>query len=504
MSTVMALVNSMNLLDTIKKVIILLAASVVLIVILQHQTLTLIKPYVQLKMAAIYLNHSAVTEKQRFGYTMVLRYEGQQTGAAGSLASLQCWIKSSGLPLYILEPMVHMSQFVTNTTPGDGVLWFSDLFSRRDFNLPSVGQQEHGRLKTWTDFVESAPRNAVYVQIKDPSPHSQEYERFRTNWEANESKTSCLAPEKLAFLKSYGFCVVRVVRLFPRGLNPWKKRIYFDGTELYSPFTAEHVEEVLMNGRSLQDVTLVFDQWLPMYFIPNTNSSKKETCRNVHWTGRQLLYPSQQLLRDVEKYEALFLNPRTVLAILIRSEHLVTWVARMRASQGNLKTMEQIINSYLKELTDRVKSIKREHPGGKIFVTVDVGRYGSLGWSTVFGRKRDYSELQLPLLEAVKSTVCALYNYRWTFDDWEDSFDQVLSGRKGTGHRGYVAALQRTIASRADCLVLLGGGSFGLVAIHEYVRKHPNHSNRCVDFLGMPSWYRSIYEQALNLTRQNK
>ena len=121
-----------NLVDIIKKVFILLAASVVLIVILQHQTLTLIKPYVQLTVAAIYpsLNHSAVTEKQRFGYTMVLQYGGQQTGAAGSLASLQCWIKSSGLPLYILEPMVHMSQFVTNTTPGDDVLWFSDLFSR--------------------------------------------------------------------------------------------------------------------------------------------------------------------------------------------------------------------------------------------------------------------------------------------------------------------------------------------------------------------------------------
>lgn len=498
-------VSNLKLLNLVKKTFLLLSASVLLTVILQYQTLKLIKPFVQLKMAAVYpsVNHSAVTERQRFGYTVVLQYEGQQTGAAGSLASLQCWIKSSGLPLHILEPMVHLSHFVTNSTPSNGALWFGDLFSRRDFNLASVGQQEHGRLKTWSDLVQHAPRNAVYVQIKDPSPHNQEeHETFRMNWEANESKSSCLAPEKLEFLKSYGFCVVRIVQLFPRGLNPWKKRIYFDGSELYSPFTAEHVEGVLMNGRSLQDVTIVFDQWLPMYFIPNINSSKKETCRNVHWTGRKLLYPSQQLLRDAEMYEALFLKPRTVLAILIRSEHLVTWVGRMRESQDNLKVMELTVHSYLKELTDRAKSIMRDRPDGKIFVTADVGKYGSLGWSTVFGRKRHYSGLQLPLLEAVKRTVCALYNYRWTFEDWEDSFDQVLSGKR-MGQRGYVAALQRTIASRADCLVLLGGGSFGLVAIHEYARKHPHHSKQCVHFLGMPSWYRKIYEKALNSTRQN-
>lgn len=33
---------------------------------------------------------------------MVLKYEGQQTGAAGSLASLQCWIKSFA-PLPLLQ-----------------------------------------------------------------------------------------------------------------------------------------------------------------------------------------------------------------------------------------------------------------------------------------------------------------------------------------------------------------------------------------------------------------
>ena len=487
---------------TLRQRLLLLTGLIALTVVLQFQTIPH-KPYIQITVTAAYPDpdlstHSVqMTENLTFGYVMVLKYEGQQTGAAGSLASLQCWIKSFELPLHIVEPMVQRSYFVNNDTPGKDTLWFSDLFSRQHFNIPLVGKREQGQLKSWTEFMENAPRSIVYVQIKDPSPHSQDYGPSHIDWEVMENITGCFAPEKLEFLKQYGFCVVKVVHFAPHGGNPWNTKIYLDGSELYSPFTAEHVRGVMMHGQTSQDVTMVFDQWLPMYCIPNPNSTKKEVCRNVHWTGRRLIHPSQQLLRDVEQYEALFLMPRTALAVLIRSEHLVTWIGHMQTSPANLKVMEQTIHSYLKELTDRAASLMNSHPNGKIFVTVDVGKYGSSGWSTVFGRRRPYRELRVPILEAVKDTVYTLYKYRWTF---EDTFTQVVSGKR-MKDRGYIAALQRTIASRADCLVLLGGGSFGLVAIHEYARHHPNHSKQCVHLVGMPSWYRKIYEQALNSSK---
>lgn len=66
----------------------------------------------------------------------------------------------------------------------------------------------------------------------------------------------------------------------------------------------------------------------------------------------------------------------------------------------------------------------------------------------------------------VKDTVCALHKYRWTFQDKEDTFTEVVSG-KCMRDRDYIAALQRT---RGDCLMLLGGGTFRLVAMHEYAR----------------------------------
>ena len=85
-----------------------------------------------------------------------------------------------------------------------------------------------------------------------------------------------------------------------------------------------------------------------------------------------------------------------------------------------------------------------------------------------------------------------------TFKEWEDSFLQV-TGNITDG--GYIAALQRTIGSQADCLILVGGGTFRLGAISEYVHSHLKVSDHCYKFLAMAAGYRSLYKQAVkNLT----
>ena len=45
---------------------------------------------------------------------------------------------------------------------------------------------------------------------------------------------------------------------------------------------------------------------------------------------------------------------------------------------------------------------------------------------------------------------------------------------------GYIAALQRTLASQAECLVLAGGGNFQELAMRDYMRNHPNKRNWCI------------------------
>ena len=48
----------------------------------------------------------------------------------------------------------------------------------------------------------------------------------------------------------------------------------------------------------------------------------------------------------------------------------------------------------------------------------------------------------------------------------------------GSTDRGYIAAIQRVLASRADCLVLVGGGDFQSMAVYDFMNFH--NSSKCV------------------------
>ena len=70
----------------------------------------------------------------------------------------------------------------------------------------------------------------------------------------------------------------------------------------------------------------------------------------------------------------------------------------------------------------------------------------------------------------MKRAVERLYEGRegWNFDQWEQRFIDSLGG---VTDRGYVAALQRVLASssKAACLVLMGGGRFQELSLESYL-----------------------------------
>ena len=71
---------------------------------------------------------------------------------------------------------------------------------------------------------------------------------------------------------------------------------------------------------------------------------------------------------------------------------------------------------------------------------------------------------------------------KWKFDEWNNSFDQVTGGIEDAG---YIATLQKSIASTADCLVFLtkGESAFQDLVIQEYKQYHPTLSERCIRYL---------------------
>lgn len=77
-------------------------------------------------------------------------------------------------------------------------------------------------------------------------------------------------------------------------------------------------------------------------------------------------------------------------------------------------------------------------------------------------------------------TISSIVNENWSIKKWETNLNLAA---KRLMNPGYVAALQRIIASRAKCLVLVGGEHFQSIARNEYLQNHPNESDQCIHYI---------------------
>ena len=129
----------------------------------------------------------------------------------------------------------------------------------------------------------------------------------------------------------------------------------------------------------------------------------------------------------------------------------------------------------LEELLMTVKKLKKMFPNGTIFGAVDIGMLGTSSVPQTFSGAA--IQFKSEILQSIRNTLTSLYDNKWNFSEWEDSF---LQASRGIADRGYIAAIQRGVASRAKCLVLFGGGRFQFVALNEYIHNHPEESDQCI------------------------
>ena len=102
-------------------------------------------------------------------------------------------------------------------------------------------------------------------------------------------------------------------------------------------------------------------------------------------------------------------------------------------------------------------------------VTANIGK----SWNKIVKDEAWMSSLKAQTL----NTIQVLLNHKMSFERWEKSFVEAAGG---VTNRGYIAALQRVIASRADCLVLMGGGSFQDLTLQDYIHFHKDRDKWCI------------------------
>ena len=108
-------------------------------------------------------------------------------------------------------------------------------------------------------------------------------------------------------------------------------------------------------------------------------------------------------------------------------------------------------------------------------MTTDVGVFS---WRRILSVLNYTSKEEEHVFNLAKTAVERLVNQ--TFADWEKTFVVSTASSRHWQSPAYIAALQRTIASSSDCLLLFGGGNFQEVALSAYVHNYPNRSAQCV------------------------
>lgn len=401
-------------------------------------------------------------------YVLALSLSGQQGSGVRSLSVFQCVLSSIHKGFYIAEPSVKGSYLVATTAEKAAErLKFSSLFDIDHFNhiSRSIGYPEMVRMKR---FIQHSPSYTIYIYIRqartDPG-------KRRIIWDANasgtnRSKIQCLNSELVVRLdepykgvlnrakRILGSlkprtCIVRVVTLLV---------CEYEQCNVSWTQTVNAVRKFIFGEWSPYNVTLVFTHWYNKFFVPVHAPLNGIHCmrRYAQNETKTQFRPSARLVADADKYTRLFLGGSNRLTIMLRAERVMKYYLKESGVNGTF-----VGNRSLKGCFNEVLALKQKEGIAKPFVTMDVGRFGTQSIS----KKNDSKKL----LATSSEVLTSLYDNKWSVGEWEDSFIQAAGGITDTG---YIAALQRTIASRADCLALMGGGSFQSLAVIDYIKYH--------------------------------
>lgn len=416
--------------------------------------------------------------EEKTGYIVALGYgEGYHGRGSAGLINLQCWVQSFNLSMHVVEPMICESYYSGLPINGHTCLRLSEIFDVNHLNKEIDQTNSFKPMAMWNDFLEKAPRNIVFVKFiklsRNDKPGSY------VNWDVrglqSKDQNSCKQIEDLQhFFKNKSFCVVKFV-----------------STVLDSnyPFTEEDFYNVILKNWKQEEVTLIFNVWSLKYRIRTTKADNPKFCQSV---DQYSFYPpSLQVLQAVKKYEKLYLHPITSVAVMIRSEHFLLSLGYLKK---NAVLLNQTIYAGLNQLVTITRNLLSKLPRGKLFVTVDVGKYGSSKWLGAPHGLGFGDSSTSHLIKAIKNLVPALYSNSLSFEEWDDRLNTVTGGNNDQTYR---SVLEMSIAVRAKCLILFGGGTFQLLSLHEYLHNHPTKSEQCWKFLGVQRNFHQQYAHLL-------
>ena len=403
-------------------------------------------------------------------FTLSLHYMDQVTWGAKRVRSLQCWAAQLERVMRVVEPSMNNTYLGAPTQrPVDGILKFSDVFDIQWWN--HYGEEQAGFLPLvrWEEFFLHAPRKTIIVQIV----YRQDVWCFE---DSLQNKTGCNWEDSevtkfwMKSLWGFSFQVIR--------------RVCIDFNDLKKVITMKKLNKYIFGKTPLNvPVTVVFNEWRgPLQAKAKSDNNcilriRDPTCSPsgptgfIHNITMNALRPNSKIFHSAEDYIAKHLTGKLgYIVIMVRWELMflekIYHAVKGRSPSG--KTCKDKIRKYMLTM-QQTKGLSTA------FLATDVGRYGSKilhpGGNLY---NISYYESGKNLTEELLET---LYGRPITLEQYDQQFDE-FSGTS-THPTYYVPQLQKVIAAKADCLLLVGWGSFHENTLDLYKQLHKGNETQC-------------------------
>lgn len=404
---------------------------------------------------------------QPYGYVLPYAIYEQQTASARNLWGLQFWAKS--VDMKVVEPFFaeHTLSFKSVVMGLSNPMRFGDLYDIDYWNNQSA-KHNCSELVKWEDFLSNAPKKVILVLNRGFKPNSRNAAntgmvKMVNNPDAIVGTRSCGSnmefPENsLTYFKHNGFYFVREVC------------ITFNSS---TPMTMEEYSHHILGHFSPNQVTVIFAFWQG---IRSNRVNLKGVSLDNSNTVEIGLLPSREIVEESDRYlQKLNLNNNNnqgsnkYFGVMVRIEKVFTnFVVHKK-----LGSVDKFVD-YMLKCAAGLKHLREfdVHKRWRRTLAIDMGKFGSVNF------KKHGEEAQHSIQRLYDAYFSSVFNKEdWSIEEFEGSFKKYLD----TENPVYIAQIQRTIAARSDCLILVGGQStFQTVAISFYKNFHPDSKQHCI------------------------
>ena len=407
-----------------------------------------------------YMTHSLHNPGESQGHIFVYSSYEEQTNGARNLWQLEIWAKL--MEMKVAEPFAVDSMFgVMGATPNfNKSLRFSNYYDIQKWNN-MVAKYDGSPLIRWEKFLIKAPHQAIILytiirEIKRPLTISTGVDDIKTY---DPVLYEQIADSDLIWLKSI-FNISRVVTLVRSSL-------------IHQPLTLEEYRSYVFGSLNPSKVTLIIVNWIGIGVwkhrieIKSAPSSFNNAVRvNFKFSvpGYSVspeLLPSPDIIKAYNTYVSKYIGDRKYVGVVFRTHSLLYYCPRYSNFDGQRRQLQTCSKTLSHEL-DKIRN------KWGIFLAYDLGMFGSVGYYNSFSDKR-----LIPLHFEIFGDV---FKGKLFIKEREK---MLITAAGGITDRGFIAQLEKTIATHADCIILLGRfSSFVESCATEYISLHD--TNRCI------------------------